>query len=235
MPLGYKFTFDESVAEVFDDMLVRSVPLYQEVNRMVSELATTFYQPQSKIYDFGCSTGLVLSNLAQCWPFPEFSLVGIDASEAMIAKAKERLAAVPSSPKIEFRCENMLQTLVVDASVIIMNYTLQFIPLELRQAFLVHLLEGLRPGGILLISEKTTSSNQIMEPLEVSYYEDFKKRNGYSEMEISQKRKALEDVLIPRSLEQNIDSLRQAGFETVDVVCKWYNFASLLAIKANEP
>ncbi|MBF0279290.1 MAG: carboxy-S-adenosyl-L-methionine synthase CmoA [SAR324 cluster bacterium] len=235
IPEGYKFTFDESVAEVFDDMLHRSVPLYQEVNRMVVEISASFYQPQSVIYDLGCSTGAVLCSLSKTLTSSEPSLVGIDSSQAMISKASKLVSSLCPSAKIEFRCENILHTSVTDASVIIMNYTLQFIPLPLRQAFLDRLFEALRPGGILLLGEKVKASSKIIEELEVKFYEQFKKRNGYSEMEISQKRKALEEVLIPRSLEQNMDCLKQAGFAAVEVICKWYNFASFLAIKASEP
>ncbi len=231
IPPTYKFTFDESVAEVFDDMLVRSIPFYEEIVRMTGEITATYYQTHSKIYDLGCSTGVVLYYLARSLSQHNPHLVGIDSSKAMICKAKKRMSEFSSSINVQLRCEDILHAPITDASLIIMNFTLQFIPPKQRQPFLNRIYQGLLSKGALLISEKVKHPHQEIETRELAYYEDFKKRNGYSETEISQKRKALENVLISHTLQENLESLQQAGFALTDVVFKWYNFASFLAIK----
>lgn len=230
IPPSYKFKFDESVAAVFDDMLVRSIPFYEEVKRMVGELTKTYYQPQTSIYDLGCSTGIGLYALTRYIESASVKLIGVDSSEAMITKAQERLAQLPESYQVELRCEDILETPIANASVVLMDYTLQFIQPDRRPIFLKRLFEGILPNGILLISEKVKASSPFEEQ-QVEYYEDFKKRNGYTELEIAQKRKALENVLIANTLEQNNILLKQAGFSTVEVIFKWYNFVTLLAIR----
>ncbi len=232
-PSSYKFTFDESVAEVFDDMLLRSIPFYEEIVRMTGEIASTYYQSNSKVYDLGCSTGIILCHLAQLLSPNPPQLIGVDSSKAMIRKAKSRISRLPMpvSTNIKLQCEDILHTSITNASIIIMNFTLQFIPPKQRQFFLDRIYQQLQPQGVLLISEKVKHPHQEIEKQELVYYEGFKKRNGYSETEISQKRKALEDVLIAHTLQENLNSLQQAGFERTDVIFKWYNFASFLAIK----
>jgi len=230
IPPSYKFKFDESVAEVFDDMLGRSIPFYDEVRRMGGELAQTFFQPHSNIYDLGCSTGALLSDLARL-PLQSPHLIGVDSSPDMIKKAQTHLADLPDLVQMDLLCEDILQTSIENASVIVMNYTLQFIPLASRIPFLKRLYNGMLPGGVFIVSEKTEASSHMIRQHEVKFYEALKKRNGYSELEIAQKRKALENVLIAQSVETNMDQLNQAGFTAIDIIFKWYNFVSFLAIK----
>ncbi len=230
-----KFKFDESVAAVFDDMLERSIPFYREVQRLTGELAQTFYQPQSRIYDLGSSTGILLHYLAHLLAERSPYLVGVDSSPAMIERSQERLQRLPETVALELHCADILKIAVTQASVVVINYTLQFLPSEQRPSLLRRMQEGLLPGGILILCEKVASADERIHELQQTYYEDFKKRNGYSQTEIAQKRKALEQVLIPQTWQHNLQMLHEAGFQSTEILFKWYNFVALLGVKSDVP
>lgn len=224
------FEFNQAVANVFDDMVSRSVPFYHEIHRVMLDILDRHYKPGTLIYDLGCSTGTTMSILAQHLKHKNVSLVGCDVSSPMLEKAREKLTRERSFPVelIECRIENLFMK---DCGVVIMNYTLQFIPQELRAGILRKIYQALRPGGVFILTEKIQSEIPIIERLQTDLYYDFKRRNGYSELEISQKREALEDILVPLAPEKQLKALKEAGFTQSDMIYKWFNFASYIGIK----
>ena len=226
-----KFEFNEQVARVFDDMLERSVPFYKECQRMVIDLTLHFAQKNSAIYDLGCSTGTLLRSLMRAIPENQkIRFIGLDNSEAMLNKAHGKLKGHLK------RCELVKANLeddfdLTDASVVIMNYTLQFIPPRRRAVMLKKIYKGLRPEGGLLLIEKVRGESDGLNGLFVDQYYTYKQSQGYSKLEIAKKREALENVLVPLKPGKNRDLLEAAGFCQVDIFFKWFNFAGFLAIK----
>ena len=226
-----KFEFNEPVARVFDDMLERSVPFYKECQEMVTGLARQFAQKDSAVYDLGCSTGTLLRHLVRAVPENlKIRFIGLDNSEAMLKKARAKLRGHLK------RCELVAADLesdfqLADASVVIMNYTLQFIPPKRRAAMLKKIYQGLRPGGGLILIEKVRGESDGLNDLFVERHHAYKRSRGYSKLEIAKKREALEQVLIPLKPGRNLDLLAGAGFRQVDVFFKWFNFAGFLAVK----
>ncbi len=225
------FRFTDEVAEVFDDMLARSIPFYDQVIEMSAGLLERYLIAGDRLYDFGCSTGNTLLHLARRLDTPDLHLIGVDNSPAMIDKARRKAAGYSPGGAIEFIEADISTFPCQQAGGIILNYTLQFIRPLLRPAFIARLYEALRPGGILILSEKIISHEPELNRHFIDFYHDFKRARGYSEIEISQKREALENVLIPFSLPENHQLLEQAGFRQVESFFQWFNFASLAAIK----
>lgn len=225
------FDFGENTAEVFDDMLDRSVPQYREMQRMIGELGGEFARPDTNVYDLGCSTGITLMSLDRAVT-PEATLVGMDYSEAMLDKARNNLSDLNASDRIQLECADLNEPVTIsNASVVVLNLTLQFIRPLNRERLLRSIANGLRPGGALILVEKVLGDNPLTNRLWIKLYYEMKRRNGYSEMEIAQKREALENVLIPYRVDENIEMLRRAGLPDTDVFFKWYNFAGFLSVK----
>jgi len=226
------FKFNSAVANVFDDMLNRSVPLYRENIRRQAEITSDYYQNESRIYDLGCSNGnlgfLILDQMKD----RKFTLIGVDSSMPMIEKYGRRLKDKTVPPSVCLVCGLLEDVRIKNASVVIINLTLQFIDPLKRDGVLAAIFNGLNPGGILLLTEKTIHRKEELNDLEMRFYKKFKLENGYSELEISQKREALEKVLLSDTIETHQKRLAQAGFEAVDVWLKWFNFASFIAVKA---
>jgi tRNA (cmo5U34)-methyltransferase len=225
------FKFDQNVVTVFDDMVTRSVPYYLEIQRMIGELAAEYAQPNSVIYDLGCSTGTTLVNM-NATVQPEIKFVGIDDSPNMLAKCRENLQRVGvTRPLTLTACDLNKGVEIKDASVVVLCLTLQFIRPLYRVSLLHQILAGMREGGCLILVEKILAEESGLNRNFIKYYYDFKKRNQYSEIEIAQKREALENVLVPYKLSEDIEMLKLAGFQHVEVFFKWYNFAGLIAFK----
>lgn len=226
------FIFDKSVAEVFGDMLERSVPFYHEIQRMMVELAAAHVQPNSVIYDLGCSHGNTVFLLADAVKEKTVKIVGIDSSKEMIRVAKIRKHDFKNAKNISFLCGNMIECLdMKDASVVILSLTLQFVRPAERLGLVRNIQKALKPGGALILLEKNIIHDSHLNRLFIDLYYEFKKRNGYSEIEISKKRTALENILVPYSIEENYNLLRFAGFNEVASFFQWYNFSGLLAVK----
>lgn len=226
------FAFDERVSRVFADMIRRSVPGYASVVAMTAVLAAEYVQAGSRVYDLGCSLGTSLiaihDRLEQAC-----ELVGVDNSAAMIKACEQNLATLSDKAGMSTRliCEDISNVVIEDASLIVMNYTLQFIVPEQRLALLQKIYAGMRPGGVLILSEKLTFANLETDTLLTKLYYDFKKHNGYSELEISQKRQALENVLIPETQQAHFARLSKAGFEQATNWFQCLNFHSFVAFK----
>ncbi len=225
------FKFNREVARVFDDMLNRSVPLYGESIRRQAELASAYYQEKSRIYDLGCSNGNLGLSIMDQMKGREFSLIGVDSSFPMIEKYNRQLAHKTESASVCLICGFLEDIQIKNASVVLINLTLQFIAPQKRDAVLAAVFNGLNSGGILLLTEKTIHREKSLNDLEIRFYKKFKLENGYSELEISRKREALEKVLVPDTIETHQKRLERVGFKTMEIWLKWFNFASFIAVK----
>ena len=225
------FTFDKNVASVFDNMVTRSVPLYTEIQRMVGELAADFAVADTVIYDLGCSTGTTLLQLDAAVE-ESVHFVGIDNSEEMLARCREKFRERGLARPFDLQCVDLNSGVRLEnASVALMILTLQFIRPLNRDHLVAQIHGGLNDGGCLILVEKVLGEDSLFNRLFIKYYYDLKRRNGYSDTEIAQKREALENVLVPYKLLENRELLLRTGFRYVDIFFKWYNFCGMVAVK----
>jgi tRNA (cmo5U34)-methyltransferase len=225
------FNFGEKVASVFDDMLDRSVPFYQEIQRMIGELASDFAAEGTNVYDLGCSTGNTLLNLAASVG-PKVRFIGVDYSEEMLKRCRQKMKENGVGQEYDLICADLNHGVnVQNASMVLMVLTLQFVRPLYRDKLVRTILEGLQENGCLILVEKVLGEDSVFNRHFIKYYYDLKKRHGYSEMEIAQKREALENVLVPYKLMENREMLMRAGFRYCDVFFKWYNFCGMIAVK----
>lgn len=227
------FTFGKQTAKVFDDMLDRSVPYYSEIQRATAELARDFAVEGTNIYDLGCSTCNSFLQIGQGLS-KDFNVkfIGIDSSTEMLERAQAKLSEV----RFPWDCELLKDELNADlhlenASVVLLVLTLQFVRPLYREKIIANIYESLNPGGCLILVEKVLGEHSVYNRLFINHYYEMKKRHGYTEMEIAQKREALENVLVPYQLKENKELLRSKGFEKLDVFFKWYNFCGIVALK----
>jgi tRNA (cmo5U34)-methyltransferase len=225
------FVFDERVARVFPDMINRSVPGYATIINMIATLAAQWVRPGSCCYDLGCSLGAATMAIHSAIEAEDVRIIGVDNSRAMLRTARENLDQCHHGPAIELICADIRDVSIQRASMVVLNFTLQFLPAEERTAILKRIHDGMLPEGLLVLSEKIVVPNETAQRIFTEMHHGFKKAQGYSDLEISQKRSALEDVLIPESLACHIDRLKAVGFSTVEVWFQCFNFVSLLAIK----
>jgi len=225
------FKFGQTVVSVFDDMVVRSVPFYLEIQRMMTEMAADFAVAGSNVYDLGCSTGTTLINLDKVLD-PEVSFVGIDESEEMLKKCKTNFDSENVTRKFELQRVDLNQGVRIEnASVVVMCLTLQFIRPLYREKLLKEIYDQMNDNSCFILIEKVLGEDSLFNRLFIDYYYDFKRRNHYNDMEIAQKREALENVLIPYKLMENRELLINTGFRYVDTFFKWYNFSGMIAVK----
>lgn len=226
---GSSFKFDENVATVFDDMISRSVPFYDEALRLSVEFVLKNTTEGDRVYDLGCSTASTLLEIYR--KNHTLELIGVDNSTSMIAKAKQKVSAYGAN--IALHIDDILEIDLDNPKAVISNYTLQFISPDERLILIKKIYDSLKPNGIFIFSEKLISDNQEINEQMVDVYYDFKARQGYSEIEIVKKKEALENVLIPFTQQQNEAMLREAGFESVEIVFKWVNFTTFIAKKSS--
>lgn len=230
------FAFDDQVASVFEDMINRSVPGYNTIISMIGVLAERYCGAGSTIYDLGASLGGASFAVAQQLPHDDYRIIAIDNSEAMTSRLSAKLAALgelggKETSRIECRHEDLRDSKIEDASMVILNFTLQFIEPAAREALMRKIYDGMLPGGLLIISEKIQFPDPALNELFIDLYHRFKETQGYSKLEISQKRAALENVLIPETLAAHRERLNGAGFHSVDTWFQCFNFASMVAFK----
>ena len=224
------FEFDESVANVFEDMLERSIPMYQECQSLAVHWCTRLAKANSSIYDLGCSTGQLLLKLAHSIDRnSNISLYGIDNSPAMLKKSGKILKQ-SLIPCVLLEADLNREISIKNASVVVMNYTLQFVLPENRLPLLKNIYENLVPGGSLILIEKIKSTIPALDETFIDFHHQFKRDRDYSDLEISRKREALENVLIPWTVEENHRLIKKSGFKTVDLFFKWNNFAGFIAL-----
>jgi len=225
------FKFGKDVAVVFDDMLDRSVPFYSEMQRMIAEMAADFAMPGTNIYDLGCSTGTTLINLDAAIN-RQVKIIGVDNSPEMLERCRAKLLSHGFEREHELLCADLNNGVQVDnASMVLMVLTLQFLRPLYRDVLIEQILRGLNTNGCLILVEKVIGEDSLFNRLFIKYYYEMKKSHGYSELEISQKREALENVLIPYKLLENREMLMRAGFRYCDTFFKWYNFCGMIAVK----
>jgi len=225
------FSFDEKVVNVFPDMIQRSVPGYGTLISTIGIMAARYAQADSHCYDLGCSLGAVTLSMRQRITQQNCNIIAVDNSVAMIEKGQRLLADDSSAVPVELICADIHDVAIDNASVVVLNFTLQFIPVEERLELLQRIYHGLKPGGALILSEKLAFEDEIQDNFHIDSHHDFKRSNGYSDLEISQKRSALENVLIPETLTEHQTRLNQAGFEFVEKWFQCFNFVSMVAIK----
>jgi tRNA (cmo5U34)-methyltransferase len=224
-----RFEFNQAVARVFDDMLERSVPLYRECLSATVGWAARYARPGSRVYDLGCSTGSLAAALANALP-GGVHLVGVDNSPAMLEKAREKLQGRCTGWEL-IEADLAGNFRPTDASVVVLNYTLQFLPPHRRGELLKKIHQGMRDGGLLLLIEKITAENLEYDETLTALYHDYKRERGYTELEIARKRDALENVLIPMPPAENRTLIAGAGFRAVELFFRWNNFAGFVALK----
>ncbi|NIB44548.1 carboxy-S-adenosyl-L-methionine synthase CmoA [Pseudomaricurvus alkylphenolicus] len=232
-PLGEVtgFRFDQSVVEVFPDMIKRSVPGYATIISMIGNLAERYASSNSHCYDLGCSLGAATLAMRHRILASDCEIIAVDNSEAMIQRCQTVIDADSGEVPVQLVCSDLQQVAISNASVVVLNFTLQFIHPEQRQDILANIYQGLNPGGVLILSEKVTFGDQPHDELMIELHHNFKSANGYSDLEIAQKRSALENVLIPETLDTHRQRLKDVGFASTDVWFQCFNFASLIAIK----
>ena len=225
------FKFGATVANVFDDMVNRSVPFYGEIQRMVAELSADHALDGTNVYDLGCSTGTTMIGMNTLVP-NDIKFIGVDDSREMLDKCDGKLKQAGFTRPYDLVVEDLNQGVTIEnASVVVLCLTLQFIRPISREKILRSISNGLVNGGVLILVEKILAEDSLFNRNFIKYYYDMKRRHQYSEMEISQKREALENVLVPYKHSENITMLRENGFQHCETFFKWYNFSGLIAIK----
>jgi tRNA (cmo5U34)-methyltransferase len=225
------FVFDDSVVKVFQDMIGRSVPGYATLLSMFPVLARSYVTTGSRCYDLGCSLGASTLAIQQGINVDGVEIIALDNSPAMVGKCKALTAEHKSNVKVTVKQADICDSDIELASLVIMNFTLQFIAENKRKSLIDKIYTGLNSGGAFVLSEKVMAENIDEQNRLTHLHHAFKKANGYSDLEISQKRSALENVLLPETVNQHIARLKQAGFSEVLVWFQCFNFVSFLAIK----
>ncbi|EHJ91240.1 carboxy-S-adenosyl-L-methionine synthase CmoA [Vreelandella boliviensis] len=226
-----RFSFDEKVVACFPDMIRRSVPGYGQILGMLSLIAQRHLRHGAHVYDLGCSLGASGLALAGALAPDAFRYTGVDLSPAMVAQARQTFADECPAYAMQVEEADIRTMEYAPSGMIILNFTLQFLPAADRDALLTLLYAALEPGGVLILSEKTVDADERDNAWRVERYHDFKRANGYSDLEISQKRTALENVLVPDTLDALHGRLKQAGFPRSMTWFQYLNFASIIAFK----
>ena len=226
-----KFVFDDKVASAFDDMIRRSVPGYSTVLAMVRVFAEQYAKDDSNCYDLGCSLGAATLALRKGIGDRRCAIVAVDNSASMLSRCKSIIDADSGSADVELIEKDINNIHIENASVVVLNYTLQFINPAKRNGLIKRIYDSMLDGGILILSEKIALEKETCSQFNIDMHHHFKRLHGYSDLEISQKRKALENVLIPDTLETHEDRLEKAGFERIHLWFRCFNFVSIAAVK----
>lgn len=225
------FAFDAQVVEVFPDMISRSVPGYNTIIDTIGRLSQRFVSDNTQVYDLGCSLGAATLAMRKAITAKNCKIIGVDNSSAMVERCKMHISAFKGNTPVEIIEDNILNVDIKNASMVVLNFTLQFIPEEQRQLLINKIAKGLKPGGLLLLSEKIAHTDDVCNELLVDLHLDFKRANGYSELEIAQKRTSIENVMRIDKLETHLQRLTSAGFSHNAPWFQCFNFFSLVAIK----
>lgn len=228
------WSFDEKVAEVFPDMIQRSIPGYATIISMIGMLTKRFASPNTHLYDLGCSLGAATLSMRRNIDVAGCKIIAVDNAPAMIARCRRHLESYQASTPVNVIEADVRDIHIDNASMVVLNFTVQFLPREDRQTLLTKIYQGLLPGGILVLSEKFSFSDPIVNDLLIDMHHDFKRANDYSELEISQKRSMLENVMHTDTIEIHQTRLKQAGFNHVALWFQCLNFGSFAAVKSRE-
>jgi tRNA (cmo5U34)-methyltransferase len=229
------FRFNQNVAKVFPDMLHRSIPGYSASIEAIGSLAARYVRAGSNCYDLGCSLGAATLAMRQGIAHPACRIVAVDSAPGMIERCREivdeddRLNG--RETQVDIVQADIRDIEIVNASMVVLNFTLQFLDLDDREAMVRRIYDGLVEGGVLVLSEKVVDENPRMEALLTEMHHEYKRRNHYSALEIARKRAALEDVLIPETVSAHRERLARAGFSNSGVWLRYFNFVSILALR----
>jgi len=226
---GLPFSFDADVSRVFEDMIQRSVPGYGLTLQMIAVIAGLYAQENSKLYDLGCSLGASTLALAHGVKVQGCEIIGVDNSQAMLESCTKNVSQSPVP--VVLQQDDIQNIKIEDASVVVLNFTLQFIAKEERLVLLKRIYAGMRQGGVLILSEKVSFSDEFEQDQHIALHESFKKAQGYSDLEVSRKRQSLENVLIPEPISAHHARLQGAGFAKTQTWFQCFNFVSMLAYK----
>jgi tRNA (cmo5U34)-methyltransferase len=228
------FTFDTKVAQVFDDMVGRSVPFYAELQQMLADLTLQFTPANDgAICDLGCSTGTTIDFILSNPSCPASAhAFGVDNAPAMLDEARQKLAGHVNAKRVTFIAADLDGDLKLPSvNVVLMNWTLQFVRPIHREALVRRIYASLRPGGALLMAEKVLVEDSMLNRMYIELYYRYKAKQGYSTEEIQRKRDSLENVLIPYRVEENVELLKRCGFDAVDTCFRWFNWAAFVALR----
>lgn len=225
------FNFDEQVTDVFPDMIKRSVPGYESIIRHLGTFARLFVKDHTNVYDLGSSLGAASLSMRRNINAENVNIIAVDNSASMVERSRKIFAAYESTIPVEVIQDGIENIEIDNASMVVLNFTLQFIEKDSRKQLLQKIADGLNPGGLLVLSEKIEFSNPVTQKLIDDMHLDFKRENGYSELEISQKREALQNILLPETFDAHRNRLLSVGFRSADIWYQQYNFASMVAIK----
>ncbi len=226
-----KFKFDNNVAGVFDDMIRRSIPNYKQIIDSIGDIAAKCVQENTNVYDLGCSLGTATISMRRKIEKKDVKIIAVDNSESMIERCNEHINAYRSQVPVQLICADIVDIDITNASVVVLNFTLQFLEPEVRKQLLTKIYNGLTSGGVLILSEKLFFDKPAIQGLMDELHLDFKRSNGYSELEISQKRSALEDVMRTETAESHTARLNDCGFTQTSIWFQCFNFVSMVAIK----
>lgn len=232
-PLGdvTRFAFDQQVVDVFPDMIKRSVPGYATIINMIGNLASIYVNANTSAYDLGCSLGAATLAIRHGIRHEGCKIIGVDNSHAMIQRCQQIMDTDTRDVEVILQQDEIQNIVIENASLVVLNFTLQFIAVEQRQLLLDKIAAGLNSGGVLILSEKIIFEDKEHQELMTELHHNFKRANGYSDLEIAQKRSAIENYLVPETLVTHKNRMKQAGFSSVDVWFQCFNFASMIAIK----
>ncbi|WP_306518652.1 carboxy-S-adenosyl-L-methionine synthase CmoA [Rheinheimera sp.] len=225
------FCFDATVAEVFPDMIQRSVPGYQTIIQTIGKLTAKYQQDNSNYYDLGCSLGAASLAMRRQLQDNQSKIIAIDNSPAMVERCQRHLLSFRSDVPVEVLLADIRDVAIDNAAIVVSNFTLQFLPKQHRDELVQRIYQGLKPGGIFILSEKFVQDDPHTHELLIDLHHDFKRANGYSELEISQKRTALENVMRPDTIAEHQQRFANAGFSSSTVWFQCFNFCSMVAIK----
>ncbi|MCO4798545.1 MAG: carboxy-S-adenosyl-L-methionine synthase CmoA [Colwelliaceae bacterium] len=225
------FAFDAQVVEVFPDMISRSVPGYNTIIETISRLSQQYVSNDSNIYDLGCSLGAATLAMRKGITAKNCKIIGVDNSPAMIERCKMHINAFKGDTPVDILEGNIVDFPINNASMVVLNFTLQFIEPTQRSQVIENIADGLQTGGLLVLSEKLSTDDDVCQNLLVDLHHDFKRSNGYSDLEIAQKRTALEKVMLTDSVSIQVERLKNAGFSHITPWFQCFNFYSLIAIK----
>ncbi len=225
------FEFSADVADVFPDMLQRSIPGYAASIDAIAALARRYVVAGTRCYDLGCSLGAAAAAIQDNVTVAGCEIVAIDQAPAMVERCQQRFAERTAGTPVQVVAADIRDVAVTNASMVVMNYTLQFLPLAERSDLMQKICEGMIPGGVFVLSEKIAHDDPDIDELLIGLHHDFKRANAYSDLEISRKRNALENVLIPETTATHLERLNAAGFGHIEVWLKHFNFLSIVAIR----
>ena len=225
------FSFNEEVVEVFENMIHRSVPGYASSLRLIKTLTVKYFQKNSRCYDLGCSLGAATQSLFRATEGKEGKIIAVDNSKAMIDSCKQRFVDLIKSGRVEFIEQDITSIEISNASIVVINFVLQFLNVSERISLLERVYEGMISRGRLVLSEKIHFDSEFRTEVLSKLHHRFKSDNDYTEMEISRKRDALEGILVTDTEIEHLQRLESIGFKKVRKEMSNLNFMTLVVEK----